>query len=121
MKPKPSHASISGTTYLALQRLARAQKRPTDELLQLYVLESFLRRLAHSPQRDRLILKGGMLLAAFELRRPTRDVDLLALRTDNDPRSVERLVADVVSVDLDDGVVFLPATIHAAPIRDEEV
>jgi hypothetical protein len=27
-----------------------------------------------SPHRDRLILKGGMLLAALDQRRPTRDV-----------------------------------------------
>ncbi len=43
-----------------------------------YVLERFLFRLAGSPHRDRLVLKGGMLLAVFDVRRPTRDVDLLA-------------------------------------------
>lgn len=37
MKPKPTHADLAGGTYLALQRLARAQKRATAELLQLYV------------------------------------------------------------------------------------
>lgn len=57
MKPKPSHA---GATYLALQRLARAQKRATAEMLQLYVLESFLRRLVRSRHDERLVLKGGL-------------------------------------------------------------
>jgi len=37
VKPKPTHADLAGGTYLALQRLARAQKRATAELLQLYV------------------------------------------------------------------------------------
>jgi hypothetical protein len=33
VKPKPTQANLAGSRYLALQRLARAQKRPTAELL----------------------------------------------------------------------------------------
>lgn len=121
MKPKPTHANLAGSLYLALQRLARAQKRATAELLQLYVLESFLRRLVRSRHDDTLVLKGGMLLAAFDLRRATRDVDVLALKTDNDPAAVQRLIVDVTSVETDDGVEFLQGTITAAVIRDDDV
>lgn len=121
MTPKPTHADLGGARYLALQRLARAQKRPTAELLQLYVLESFLRRLVRSRHDERLVLKGGLLLAAFELRRATRDVDLLALHTDNDPQAVERLVVEVASVEVEDGVVFPPDTTTTATIRDGDV
>ena len=67
------------------------------------------------------MLEGGLLLAAFDLRRATRDVDLLALRTDNDPKAVERLVVEVASVEVEDGVVFLPDTIAAQTIRDGDV
>lgn len=121
MKSKPTHADLAGSRYLALQRLARAQKRTTAELLQLYVLESFLRRLVRSRHDQTLVLKGGMLLAAFDLRRATRDVDVLALNTDNDPVAVQRLVVDVTSVEIDDGVEFLQGTITAAVIRDDDV
>ncbi len=121
MKPKPTHADLAGSRHLALQRLARAQKRATAELLQLYVLEGFLRRLTRSRHDERLVLKGGLLLAAFDLRRATRDVDLLALRTDNDPAFVEQLVIEIASVDVDDGVVFLLDTTTANPIRDDDV
>ncbi len=121
MKPKPTSADLAGSRYLALQRLARAQKRPTAELLQLYVLESFLRRLVRSRHDHTLVLKGGMLLAAFDLRRATRDVDVLALQTDNDPATVQRLIADVASVEVDDGVEFLQGTITAAVIRDDDL
>ncbi len=121
MKPKPTHADLAGSRYLALQPLARAQQRAAAELLQLYVLESFLRRLVRSQHDERSVLKGGLLLAAFDLRRATRDVDLLALRTDNDPAFVERLVVEIASVDVDNGVVFLLDTIAAGPIRDDDV
>jgi len=62
-----------------------------------------------------------MLLAAFGLRRPTRDVDVLALKTDNDPAKVQRLIVDVTSVEVDDGVEFLHGTITAAAIRDNDL
>lgn len=118
MKPPVNHDDLAGTTYLALQRLARSQKRPTAELLQLYVLESFLRRLVRSQHDERFVLKGGFLLAAFDLRRATRDVDLLALRTNNDPEAVARLVVEVAQVEMADGVDFLLETIRAGTIRD---
>lgn len=121
MKPKPTHADLVGSRYLALQRIARARKRPTAELLQLYVLESFLRRLVRSRHDGKLVLKGGMLLAAFDLRRATRDVDVLALHTDNDPAAVQRLILDVASVEVDDGVEFLQGTLTAGVIRDHDV
>jgi hypothetical protein len=50
--------------YLDLQNKARRDGRPNAELQQLYVLEGFLARLAASPDRDRFVLKGGVLLAA---------------------------------------------------------
>ncbi len=58
MKRKPTHADPAGSRYLALQRLARAQKRGTAELLQLYVLESFLRRLRRSRHDDAGVCNG---------------------------------------------------------------
>lgn len=120
MKTRATHADVAGARYLALQRIARAQLRPTDELLQLYVLECFLRRLSRSPHRDRLILKGGLLLAAFDLRRATRDVDLLALRIGSDPDAVERVIVEVATTEADDGVEFVFDALNAEAIRDDD-
>lgn len=121
MKSRPTYADLAGSRYLALQRLARAHGKPTAEVLQLYVLEGFLRRLVRSPDADRLVLKGGMLMAAFDLRRATRDVALLALRTGNDPATVEGLVGAVAAVTVEDGVTFLLARLTSGAIRDEDV
>jgi Nucleotidyl transferase AbiEii toxin, Type IV TA system len=75
---RPTRATVEGRAYLDLQNLARRQQRPTDELHQLYAIEGFLARLTRSPHADRLVLKGGVLLAAYDARRPTRDVDIQA-------------------------------------------
>ncbi len=48
----------SGDAYLDLQNHARRTRRQTQELLQLYVLEGFLARLAASAMRETLARSG---------------------------------------------------------------
>lgn len=74
--------------YLELQREAKRTGRPTDELIQLYALECFLDRLVHSEFFDTFILKGGVLLAALDARRPTRDIDFAARMLENSAENV---------------------------------
>ncbi len=62
-----------------------------------------------------------MLMAAFNLRRATRDIDFLALRADNDPAVLGGLVAEIASIAVDDGVEFLADALTAAVIRDNDV
>lgn len=39
---RPTRATTAGRAYLDLRNKARQDRRPVDELMQLYVLESFL-------------------------------------------------------------------------------
>lgn len=117
-----SRGTPEADAYLDLKNRAQQEKRPTQELLQHYVLEAFLSRLAASDLRDRFVLKGGVLLAAFDERRPTRDVDLAGLDLANDAVTVLDLVRSIVeaSPPLEDGVVFLPETAKSEVIREED-
>ena len=110
--------STAGRAYLDLQQMARQGGRPTQELLLTYVLERFLFRLSRSAYRDRLILKGGMLLAVLGSRRPTGDIDLLARAIDNDVGAIADVVRTVLSVTVDDGVTFEADAMGAEVIRD---
>jgi len=116
----PTRATVAGRTYLDLRNKARSDRRPVEELFQLYALEAFLARLALSPYVDRLVLKGGVLLAAFGERRPTRDVDLQAEALDNDADNVRRVICDIASRVLDDGLVFETEGASSEVIRDED-
>lgn len=116
----PTHTTRAGRAYLDLRAKARGDRRPVDELLQLYVLESFLARLAESRFADQLVLKGGVLLAAFGQRRPTRDIDLQAQVLDNDAENIRAVICEVAALRLDDGVVFDVDGATAAVIRDED-
>jgi len=100
---KPDRSTTGGTAYLDLRKLASETSRPTDELHQLYALEGFLDRLTQSPHRDTFVLKGGVLLAAYVDRRPTRDVDLAAHQIQTDSDSIRTIVAAILeALDLHD-------------------
>lgn len=115
-----SRDSPAGHAYLDLQNRARREKRTTQELLTMYVVERWLARLARSPYAQDFVLKGGMLLAAFGHRRPTVDADTLARNMAADEETAAGRVAEIARIpDPDDGVVFQPHTMTATRIRDE--
>jgi predicted nucleotidyltransferase component of viral defense system len=116
---RPDRTSVAGARYLDLQRKARQTGRPTDELIQLYALECFLDRLTQSAFARNLVLKGGVLLAAFDARRPTRDIDLAASSLRNTEAEILAVVREIAAISLDDGVAFDPERAAAEIIREE--
>lgn len=117
---RPTRATVDGRAYLDLQNLARRQRRPTDELHQLYALEGMLARLAASRHADALVLKGGVLLAAYDVRRPTRDVDIQARAIFGARDDVLQIVRDIAAVPINDGLIFDTDAATAEIIRDED-
>lgn len=86
------------------------------------LLEGFLARLASSDIGEHFVLKGGVLLAAFGSRRPTKDVDLAALDVAGDVETVLELVRSVLEVTptADDGIKFIAGTVTAEVIREDD-
>lgn len=109
---------------MALRRQAKGEGRTTAEYLRLYALEGFLLRLVNSEHNSNFVLKGGVLLAAYELRRPTADVDFAGIQMSNEVEVVRRLVAQVASTVLpagiDDGLIFDMDGIRAETIREDD-
>src|SRR5262249_55033064 len=115
----PSRSTVAGRAYLDLRSLAARQDRSTDEYLALYAVEGFLDRLSVSVRADDLALKGGALLAAFDTRRPTRDVALQASVTSNDTDTVLALVREIAALERPDGLAYDTTAATARTIRDE--
>lgn len=115
----------SGLAQSVLTRLVRhAQAVGVDPNLILvrYATERLLYRLSRSPDADRFVIKGALLLAVWlgETIRPTRDADLLgfgALGTDE----LAAMFAGICAVSVEpDGIVFDPASVSVAAIRPED-
>jgi len=120
MNSRPTHATTDGHVYLSLQNRARQSRRNTQDLLRLYALEGFLARLATSTHETQLVLKGGVLLAAYGLRRATRDIDFQARQVPNDTATVLKIACDVAAIDLNDGLIYQTDTATAETIRDDD-
>ncbi|WP_319446905.1 MULTISPECIES: nucleotidyl transferase AbiEii/AbiGii toxin family protein [unclassified Mycobacterium] len=91
---------------------------PTQEYLIRHVLESFLHRLTRTTHAGDFVLKGGVLLAAYGVRRPTKDVDANALRANVTAEHLTLVVRDIAAVDTNDGVTFDLDTISVQEIRE---
>jgi len=117
---KPTRATTSGRVYLDLQKLARQEQRPTDELLQLYALEGFLNRLSKSKHSKQLVLKGGVLLAVFGVRRPTRDIDFQGIALPGEEEKIKDIVCSIAEIEFDDGLVFDCSAATATYIREQD-
>lgn len=86
----------------------------------LYALEGWLDRLSVSQWNGDLVLKGGVLLAAYNARRPTRDVDLQAQAMTNDEPTILAMVQRIAAIPRDDGLHYNHAFATAETIRDDD-
>jgi hypothetical protein len=73
-----SKRDLAASIRQRLLNQAKEQDRPFQELLQFFAMERFLYRLSVSAHRDRFVLKGALLLTAWQApqSRPTVDIDL---------------------------------------------
>jgi predicted nucleotidyltransferase component of viral defense system len=109
--------------FEALQAKARAEHGGnTQGLLVVYAVESFLRRLAQSDFAHRMVLKGGMLMAANNIRRMTKDADLSTHGVANDQETIRDAVARISALAPDplDGVEFDLASIRTEVMREDD-
>ena len=121
MKKKP--VNIPASVLRRLKTVARKENFDFNFLLVRYIQERFLSRLAVSGYVNKFVLKGGFLLLAYNIERarPTRDIDFLGVDVSSDREDIERIIREIVSVQLDDGVNFLPASVKSQLIKEDEV
>ena len=111
--------------FRALQSAARSTAArngiptPTQEYLVRHTLESFLDRLTRTVHADDFVLKGGILLAAYGARRPTKDADAEAVGASVTAEHLAHVIRDVAAIDVSDGVVFDPDSVNVQDIREQ--
>lgn len=115
--------NVAASVQARLKTLAARTGQQYIDLLLLYTLQGFLRRLEQSSYKDHLVLKGGLLLFGMQadLGRTTRDLDLLGKHTPIDPDSVAALVKEICLQALleEDGLRFDAENIKTEIITEE--
>lgn len=92
-----------------LKNISKSSGRLYNELLQMYALERVICRISMSEHNDKFILKGGILLYGIyegDYPRATRDLDLLGININNDLDEINNVFKDILSIDINDGVIF---------------
>lgn len=117
-----SRRNLAQSVHHRLLSKAKEQREDFNLVLIRYALERFLYRLGRSQHKDRLILKGAMLFAAWTDRphRPTRDLDLLGIGDSSDAALVQ-VFGDIARTAVEpDGLEFDYRSISISEIREAQ-
>lgn len=112
---------VAASVRARLLTYSKDSGRPFQEVLQYFAMERFLFRLSRSKHADKFVLKGGLMLTAWNAprSRPTKDIDFLA-RMSNEVDVVANVVREVCTVaELSDGLSFDPESIEAVVIKED--
>jgi len=117
--PKPIQNLAASVHQRLLNRAAETGEDAQYVHLR-YGLERLLYRLSQSEHADEFVVKGAMLFLVWkgEPYRPTKDVDLLALKGDS-PARFEKVFRELCALTVvDDGMVFMAESVRADEIRE---
>ena len=107
-----------------IKRLAKEIENKNDlnyyEILQRYMFERVLERISVSNYQDNFILKGGLLLSAmFGIgNRMTKDMDATIMGIDVSKDKMLKVLNEILSIDLKDGVTF--DVVDITDIREDD-
>ena len=104
-----------------IRNIAKQKNIPAQVILQNYMFERLLVRLAASEYKDKFVLKGGMLVAAIVGldNRATMDLDTTLKNLPLTPEAIRNALEQVAAVSFDDGVTFEVGKI--SPIREDDI
>ena len=91
-----------------IRNLSKKKLADAQILMRNYMMERFLERMSVSEYKDKFVLKGGMLVAAMVGldARATMDIDATIKGADVNVEAVEQIITNIISVPMDDGVIF---------------
>ena len=104
-----------------IRNIAKARNIPAQVILQNYMFERLLVRLAQSEYRDKFVLKGGMLVAAIVGldNRATMDLDTTLKNLPLTPEAIRAALEQICAIPNDDEVSFTVGSI--SPIREDDI
>ena len=104
----------------AIRNIAAKKNLRPQEVLQMFLFERVLERLANSNYRNNFILKGGLLISSMLgiSERTTMDMDTTVRGISMEEEEIVSVVKEILSVDVDDGIKFMLKTIE--PIRADD-
>lgn len=103
-----------------IRNMAEQKNLRAQEVLQMFMFERILERLAKSAYKNHFILKGGLLISSMIGigERTTMDMDTTVHGIQMEEEEVVRAIREILDIDVEDGVVFSYESIE--PIREDD-
>lgn len=103
-----------------IRSMAAKKNLRAQEVLQMFLFERILERMANSRFKDNFILKGGLLISSMIgiTERTTVDMDTTVRGIQMEEDEIVSAVKEIVAIDVEDGIVFEYKGIE--PIREED-
>ena len=91
-----------------INNLSKEKKVAPQSVLQVYMLERLLERIAVSQYKDNFILKGGMLISAIlgMSSRSTMDMDTTVKGFELTEENATKILNEICAIELDDDITF---------------
>lgn len=104
-----------------IRNIAKQKNIPAQVIMQNYMFERLLVRLARSEYKDKFVMKGGMLVAAIVGldNRATMDLDTTLKNFPFTPESIKNAWSEIANIPCKDEVIFEIRSI--APIREDDI
>jgi hypothetical protein len=92
-----------------IRNMAKQKNIPAQVILQNFMFERLLVRLAASEYKDKFVLKGGMLVAAIVGldNRATMDLDTTLKNLPLTPEAIRSALEQICAIPLEDGALRL--------------
>lgn len=92
----------------AIKKMAQEKHIPAQLVMQNYMLERLLERIAHSRYQGNFILKGGLLIASMVglHSRATMDMDATIRNHPVNENSIKKMFEEIVTIPIDDDITF---------------
>ena len=90
-------------------------------MLRIYLMERLLERVSLSKYRDNFVLKGGLLVSSLvgvDVR-STMDVDTTVKLLPLNKESAQRILEEIMAIDIEDGVAFRITKVQDGLLEEE--
>jgi predicted nucleotidyltransferase component of viral defense system len=113
--------NITASVRERLRNISLKSGKDFQSVIRQHIQERFLYRLSTSIYSDSLILKGALLLLAYDISRlrPTKDIDFLGSSVSNNKDDLEKIIKEILKLKYEDGVIFDHKTVESENIVED--
>lgn len=104
----------------AIRNIAKNNNLMPQEVLQMFLFERILERLAMSDYKENFILKGGLLISSMIgiTERTTMDMDTTVRGIRMEEETISDIIKEIIAIDVGDEIAF--EFVKIEPIREDE-